>query len=129
MEVKSYEDLIVWQKSMDVVELVYRATKSFPKEELYGLTNQIRRAAVSIPSNIAEGHARNSTAEFRHFLSIAQGSKAEVETQIQIAQRLDYLSSPQVQEILSLLKEISKMLAALKIKLTPSAEKELGTRG
>lgn len=92
----------------------------FLKEELYGLTNQIRRAAVSIPSNIAEGHARNSTAEFRHFLSIAQGSKAEVETQIQIAQRLGYLSSPQVQEILSLLKEISKKLAALKIKLTPS---------
>jgi len=119
MEVKSYQDLIVWQKAMDLVEMVYQATKGFPKGELYGLTNQVRRAAVSIPSNIAEGHARKSTAEFRNFLSIAQGSKAEVETQILIAQRLRYLSQQQAQEILSLLKEISKMLAGLKNKLTP----------
>ena len=120
MEVKSYQDLIVWQKGMEVVELVYLVTKVFPKEELYGLTNQVRRAAVSIPSNIAEGHARNSTAEFRRFLSIAQGSKAEVETQILIAQRLHYIQPQQAREILSLLKEISKMLAALKAKLTPA---------
>ncbi|MBN1905585.1 MAG: four helix bundle protein [Deltaproteobacteria bacterium] len=119
MEVKSYQDLIVWQKAMDLVEIVYQATKKFPKEELYGLTNQIRRAAVSIPSNIAEGHARNSTAEFRNFLSIAQGSKAEVETQILIAQRLQYIALKQTQEMLSLLKEISKMLGALRSRLTP----------
>lgn len=119
MEVKSYQDLIVWQKAMGLVEMVYQATKAFPREELYGLTNQVRRAAVSIPSNIAEGHARNSTAEFRNFLSIAQGSKAEVETQIQIANRLHYISPQQAQEILSLLREISKMLMGLKNKLTP----------
>lgn len=118
--VKSYQDLIVWQKAMNMVEMVYQATKGFPKEERYGLTNQVRRAAVSIPSNIAEGHARSSTAEFRNFLSIAQGSKAEVETQIQIAQRLLYISQEHAQEMLSILKEISKMLAALINKLTPT---------
>jgi len=80
MAVQNYRELIVWQKSMDLVELVYQATKAFPKEELYGLTNQVRRAAVSIPSNIAEGQARQSTAEFKNFLSIAQGSRAETET-------------------------------------------------
>jgi len=88
MQVKSYKDLIVWQKAMDLVEMVYQVTRSFPKDELYGLTNQLRRAAVSVPSNIAEGQAHNSTAEFRNFLSIAHGSLAEVETQLLIAERL-----------------------------------------
>ena len=77
MQVKSYKDLIVWQKAMDLVEMVYHVTKSFPREERYGLTNQLRRASVSIPPNVAEGHARNSTAEFRNFLSITRGSLAE----------------------------------------------------
>ena len=81
-EIKSYQDLIVWQKAMDLVVLVYQATRLFPKEELYGLTSQVRRAVVSIPSNLAEGHARKSRAEFLNFVSIAQGSRAEVETQI-----------------------------------------------
>ena len=91
-EVKSYQDLIVWQKAMDLVTEIYRITKNFPKEEIYGLTNQMRRAAISIPSNIAEGHARKSRAEYIRFLSIAQGSRAELETQILIAVRLGYLA-------------------------------------
>ncbi len=115
--VKSYQDLIVWQKSMELVERIYRMTKVFPKEELYGLTSQIRRAAVSIPSNIAEGQARKSTAEFRNFLSIAQGSRAEVETQTLIAQRLGYVTSQQIQEIMNLLDEISRMPNTLQSKL------------
>nr|WP_241762872.1 four helix bundle protein [Aromatoleum aromaticum] len=102
---------------MNLVEQVYQATKVFPRDEVYGLTSQVRRAAVSIPSNIAEGQARKSRAEFRNFLSIAQGSKAEVETQILIAVRLKYLTQEQAAPILSLLEEISKMLAALQARL------------
>jgi four helix bundle protein len=117
--VKSYQDLIVWQKSMEVVERVYRMTKVFPVEERYGLSNQIRRAAVSIPSNIAEGHSRQSNAEYRNFISIAQGSRAEVETQTLIAVRLGYVTGPQVETILSLLIELSKMLSTLQRKLDP----------
>lgn len=117
--VQSYRDLIVWQKSMDLVERVYRMTGVFPKEEMYGLSSQVRRAAVSIPSNIAEGQARKSTAEFLHFLSIAQASRAEVETQTLIAQRLGYVTESQIKEILSLLDEISRMLNTLRTKLQP----------
>ena len=117
MSIKSYRDLIVWQKAMDLVEQVYRVTRQFPREESYGLTSQIRRAAVSIPSNIAEGHARQSKAEYRNFLSIAQGSQAEVETQTLIAQRLGYLNRDAATEILALLDEISRMLSTLVTKL------------
>ena len=117
MQVKSYKDLIVWQKSMDLVEMVYQATKVFPKEELYGLTNQLRRAAVSVPSNLAEGQARNSTAEFRNFLSISRGSLAEVETQLLIAERLRYLQPEQLTPIMNLQIEINKMINALMGKL------------
>ena len=117
-DIRNYQDLIVWQKAMVLVEMIYNATQGFPKHELYGLTNQIRRAAVSIPSNIAEGQARYSNAEFRNFLSIAQGSKAEVETQIMIAQRLNYIGSTDMNQILSLLIEISRMLASLRKKLS-----------
>ncbi len=88
MKVKNYRELVVWQKAMTFVELVYRATRQFPREELYGLTNQLRRAAVSVPSNIAEGQGRFSTREFLSFLSIARGSLREAETQLMIAQRL-----------------------------------------
>ena len=117
MAVQNYRELIVWQKAMDLVELVYQATKAFPKEELYGLTNQVRRAAVSIPSNIAEGQARQSTAEFKNFLSIAQGSRAEVETQIMITQRLRYISQQQADQILALSEEIKRMTYSLTAKL------------
>lgn len=119
MQVKSYKDLIVWQKAMDLVEMVYTVTKGFPREELYGLTNQLRRATVSVPSNIAEGHARNSTAEYRNFLSMARGSLAEVETQLLIAERLKYIDPEKLAELLSRQMEINKMINALINKLAP----------
>jgi four helix bundle protein len=120
MSVQSYKDLIVWQKALDLVEIIYQVTKTFPKEELYGLTNQLRRAGASIPSNIAEGHARSSTQEFHRFLSIARGSLGEVETQLIIAQRLGYLSKSQLDPILALQTEINKMTNGLMTKLVPS---------
>lgn len=120
MSVQSYKDLIVWQKAIDMFEMIYQVTRNFPKEELYGLTNQLRRAAVSIPSNIAEGHARASTAEFVRFLSIARGSLAEVETHLLIARRLAYLSNDQLAPILSLPIEINKMTNGLMAKLVPN---------
>ena len=89
---ESYRDLIAWRKAMDLVTDVYRATKGFPRDELYGLTNQLRRAAVSVPSNIAEGQARFFKKEFHHFLSHARGSLVEIETQLVIAQNLEYLT-------------------------------------
>jgi four helix bundle protein len=85
---ESYRDLIAWQKAMDLVTAIYRVTGSFPREELYGLTSQLRRAAVSVPSNIAEGQARFSRKEFHHFLSQARGSLVEIETQLMIAENL-----------------------------------------
>ncbi len=114
MCVQNYRELIVWQKAMDLVTEVYCLTRLFPREELYGLTNQIRRAVVSIPSNIAEGQARKSTAEFRNFLSIAQGSMAEVDTQILIAIRLQYLTETQAQTALALLMELKKCYQSYK---------------
>jgi len=111
--VRNYRELIVWQKAMDLVELVYQATNLFPKEELYGLTSQVRRSAVSIPSNIAEGQARKSTAEFLNFLSIANGSRAEMETQILLAQRLKYVTNDTAQPILNLSEEVNRLLNGL----------------
>ena len=87
MKVKNYQELIVWQKAMDLVEDVYKSSRDFPREEIYALTSQIRRAAVSIPSNIAEGQGRRTTLDFLRHLSIAYGSLREVETQILIAGR------------------------------------------
>ena len=118
MSIKGYKDLIVWQKAMDFVEMVYRETKNFPKEELYSLTSQIRRAATSIPSNIAEGQARKSTAEFKHFLSFAKGSLAEVETQLLIAQRLSYINPKQLSELMDTHEQIGKMLTSLLARLS-----------
>lgn len=88
MTVRHYSDLIVWQKAMDLVVHVYEVTESFPQREVFGLTNQVRRAAVSIPSNIAEGQGRGTTKDFLHFLAIARGSLQEVETQLLLAYRL-----------------------------------------
>ncbi len=113
MKVQNYKDLIVWQKAMDLAEEIHRLSKSFPKDELYGLTSQIRRAAVSVPSNIAEGQARSSTAEFLKFLSISHGSRAEVETQLLLALRFLYLQEPQARMALALLQEIKRLLHGL----------------
>ena len=99
MKVKNYKELIVWQKAMDLVEEVYTASRSFPREEIYGLTSQLRRAAVSIPSNIAAGQGRRTTADFLRHLSIAYGSLREVETQILIATRLHYLAPANVRAL------------------------------
>jgi len=113
MSGKNYRDLVAWQKAMDLVELIYEVTKGFPKEELYGITSQIRRAAVSIPSNIAEGQGRTSIKEFQNFLSIAHGSVREVETQILIAQRLQYLSDKETQTVLDLAGETGRLINGL----------------
>jgi four helix bundle protein len=116
-EVRNYQDLVVWQKAMDLVEHVYKLTRRFPKEEMYGLTSQVRRAAVSIPSNIAEGHARKSRAEYLNFLSITQGSRAEVETQLLIAKRLGYLTPEELAPVLTVLNEINRMISTISRRL------------
>jgi four helix bundle protein len=113
MNAKDYRGLIAWQKAMDFVEGVYGETRSFPREELYGLTSQLRRAAVSIPSNIAEGHGRGKPKEFTQFLTIAHGSLREVETQLMIAQRLKYSSSAKVRLLLDLAGEIGRLINGL----------------
>jgi four helix bundle protein len=120
MASKSYQDLVVWQRAMDLVEEVYRLTQSFPKEEMYGLTSQIRRAVVSIPSNIAEGQAQGSDPAFIRFLSIAQGSLKELETQLLISERLKYTNHSQLGPLLAQCDEIGKMLTGLQKSLRNS---------
>ena len=112
-EVRHYRDLLVWQKAVSWVEAIYAATRGWPQDERFGLISQIRRAAVSVPSNIAEGCARRSTAEFVRFLSIARGSLAEVETQIIIATQLSYLDQASQTSLLDAADEISRMFAGL----------------
>ncbi len=110
---KSYRDLVAWQKAMDLVTAVYRITASFPREEIYGLTSQLRRAAVSVPSNIAEGQGRRGLAEFRHFLRQASGSLMELETQVLIAERLCYMPPDEASELLQSAAEVGKILNGL----------------
>jgi len=109
----SYRDLIAWQRAMNLVTAIYGATQAFPRDELYGLTNQLRRAAVSVPSNIAEGQARFSPKEFHRFLSIARGSLVEIETQILIAQNLGYLATAQSLLLLTEASELGRILNGL----------------
>jgi four helix bundle protein len=111
--VRSYRDLVVWKKSMNLVLTVYRSTQSFPKTETYGLTAQLRRAAVSVPSNIAEGQARRSTGEFRQFLGNARGSLVEVETQVLIARELGYLVDDESDKLLADAAEVGRLLNGL----------------
>ncbi len=111
---RSYRDLIVWRKAVDLVSLIYISTRAFPKEEMYGLTSQIRRAGVSIAANVAEGQGRNSKGEFRQFLGVAQGSLAELETLLTIAGNLQYLTGPCASELLTKCEEIVRLLAGLK---------------
>ncbi len=113
MTVKSYSDLVAWQKAMSLVEEVYKITKGFPKEELYGLVSQLRRAAISVPSNIAEGHSRNGSREFVHHLSIAHGSLSEVETQVEIARRLGYITDERQASIFELASETGRIINGL----------------
>jgi len=110
MAIQSHKDLEVWQKAMSFVSVIYALTKEFPKDELYGLTNQIRRAAVSIPSNIAEGRSKRSTRDYIRFINIAYGSAAELETQLMISQNLGYISSEQLDKHLAELNCVARML-------------------
>lgn len=113
MPIKSYRDLVVWQKAMDLVIEAYRLTARFPKEEMYGLVRQMREAAVSIPSNVAEGQGRKSTREFRHHLSISAGSLQELETQLLVAGRLSYASKDDVEHLMSMSSEVGRLLHGL----------------
>lgn len=114
MKLNSFRDLRVWQLAMELVEIIYRLTQTFPKYEIYGLTSQIQRAAVSVPSNIAEGHTREHTKEFLHHLSMAQASLAELETQLEIAVRLKYLSTNELAPILERVVSLGKQQYALR---------------
>ena|SRR5436309_2377716 len=113
-----YKDLIAWQKAMDLVSALYDVTEAFPRREIYSLTDQIRRAAVSVPSNIAEGQAHHSDREFRRFLRRSRGSLAEIETQVLISQRRNYLSELQAIELLKRADEVSRILSGLISSLT-----------
>lgn len=117
MSLKSYKDFIVWQRAIDLTAEIYRLVKLLPKSETYALSDQMRRAAVSIPSNIAEGQGRNSTREFIKFLAIARGSQCELETQLQICVRLNYVTEQNAENAFNLCDEVGKMLNSLIRKL------------
>ena len=117
MDIRSYKDLAVWKRSMDLTARVYLVSASLPSDERFGLVSQMRRAAVSVPSNIAEGRQRTSTKDFLRFLAIAAGSLAELETLIELANRLYQLQSEQVHELASEADEVGKMLRGLQQKL------------
>ena len=108
--INSYEDLIVWQKAMDLVVEIYRIVRFLPSEERYALSDQMRRAAVSIPSNIAEGNARGSKKDYVNFLSIAKGSDAELKTQCSICVRLNFVKEENIRNAMSLCDEVGRML-------------------
>ena len=119
----SYQELIVWQKSILLVKNLYQVTGTFPKEELYGLSSQMRRAAVSVPSNIAEGNGRGALADYLRFLHIARGSCYELETQLVISRELNYLNEGQYQSLTAQTEEIGRMLNAQIQKLSTSTQK------
>ncbi len=108
-----YRELVAWQKAMQLVTAIYRVSAKFLKEELYGLTNQLRRSAVSIPSNIAEGQGRGTGVDFCRFLRIARGSRQEMETQLLVAQELGYASVTQIEQTLELSAEVGRVLSGL----------------
>ena len=110
---QTYKDLKAWQKSMELVTEIYRSTRGFPREETYGLTSQLRRAAISIPSNIAEGQGRRLPGDFQHFLRNARGSLLEVETQVLIAGNLGYWTAAQVEDLSSRCAEVGRILNGL----------------
>jgi len=114
MGLNGYRDLLAWQKSMELVTDIYKVTIRFPKDELYGLTSQLRRAGVSIASNLAEGHGRNSTNEFGHFIGLSRGSLSEVETQLEIAKALGYLEDRAADELLRKAATLGRMLTGLR---------------
>ena len=118
---RSYKDLVVWQKAVTLTKVIYDLTRKFPSEEKFGLVAQMRRAAVSIPSNIAEGQARHTTGEFIQFISHAEGSTAELDTQLILSFELGFCGEPATQPASELIIEIRKMLNALRRKLLARA--------
>ena len=118
-KVRGFKDLIVWQRSVALAVEIYKITKEFPREEIYGLTSQIRRAAVSIPSNLAEGHARNTKSQFANFIDIALGSAAELETQLAISLQTGYLKQNDYDKLVNELTEITRMLYGLLNRVQP----------
>jgi four helix bundle protein len=122
MTVKSFRDLRVWQSGMELTVEVYRLTSTFPREEVYGLSSQMQRAAVSVPSNIAEGHSREHTREYLRHLSIAQGSLAELETQLEVASRLCCGTETQIDVILNAVRQLGRQLYALRNSLRAQLE-------
>ena len=118
VKTSDFKKLIVWQKAMDIVAATYTLTQKLPTSEIYGLSNQMRRAAVSVPSNIAEGQSRNSDKEFAQFLTIARGSLSELETQFHICARVNLLSDSDIAEVITNIKEVGKMLRTLITKLS-----------
>ena len=116
-DINSYRDLVVWKRSMELVMEIYKLVQYLPNEETYALSSQIRRAAVSIPSNIAEGNGRASTKDYARFLSMARGSKYELETQLLICERLNYLTKEQISKAMCISDEIGRMLNVLIAKL------------
>lgn len=116
-KIKSFKDLKIWQKGIEIVKEVYELTKFFPKEELYGLTSQIRRSAISVPANVAEGFKRYHNKEYKQFLHIALGSVAELETELIITKELDFISESQLASLSEKIDHISKMISSLLKKL------------
>ena len=119
-QIRSYRDPKVWQLGMELADVCYRITRQFPKDELYGMTAQIRRAAVSVPANIAEGHGRNSRGDYAHFLRVAQGSLKELETHLLLAPRIGLADEKVVEPIVSKSDVLGKMLRALIRALEPA---------
>jgi four helix bundle protein len=122
--IQDYRDLAVWQLGMDIAVAIYQLTSSFPSDEKYGLTSQLRRAAASVPANIAEGHARSSTKEYLHFLSISIGSIAEITTFIELAGRLGYSSESASRELLDQIQQERRMLRGLQSSLRKRISKK-----
>ncbi len=118
-KIESHRDLVVWQKAMDLAVLTYEITRAFPRSELYGLSSQLTRAAASVPANIAEGRTRSTSRDYAHFLHIARGSLAEVETFIELAVRLGYVTEALAEKAFGLADEIGRMLLALQRRLVP----------
>jgi len=127
MKIQSYKELLVWEKSIALVEKIYKITTKLPSSEQWGLCSQMRRASISIPSNIAEGFGRQATGEYRHHLSYSRGSALELETQLIIAEKLGFITFDESKQILNEIDQISRMLATLiaKIKNTNTINKSI----
>ncbi|MFM9889913.1 MAG: four helix bundle protein [Rickettsiales bacterium] len=123
-----YRDLLVWKKGMDLAEAVFRQTESFPKSQLYVLTAQMQRCALSIPSNIAEGRGRNSESEFAYFLNVTRGSACELQTQIELAERLNFMTTENGKLLSARCEEILRMVHGLRTTLKSNAKKAVGSK-